>query len=119
MQQLGQLGNQTPRHQGAAVLWNQQRFQQQPRIPPFLPQGPSTSRRANQLGLHANPFATTGIVQPLPGPYPAVIQGMQRQWPAIWPSQSNVAHSTSQNQNQRTFPNTVPKASNYWYQHFK
>ena len=119
MQQLGQLGNQTSMHQGAGVLWNQQRFQQQQSIPPFLPQVPSPSWGANQCGLPPNPFATTGIVQPLPGPYSTVIPGMQGQWPAICPSQSNVVHSTSQNQNQRSFPHTVPKASNYWYQHFK
>ena len=128
MQQLGQLANQTPMNQGAGVLWNHPRVQQQPGIPPFLPQVPPRGRPhvrpqvppwgANQCGMPPYPFATTGIVQPMPGPYP-VIQWMQGQGHPIWPSQSNVVHSTSQNQNQSAFPTTVPKASNSWYQHFK
>ena len=64
MQQLGQLWNQTPLFQGAAMLWNQPRFQQQTMNPQFGPQVPPPPWGGNQWRMPPNPFATSGIVQP-------------------------------------------------------
>ena len=82
--QIGQVHPQRPMQQGARARWNQMRIQQQPTIPPFVPQVP-------QMGQQPHPFATTGIVQPQPRPrYHTFFPRMQGLRPPLWSSQPNV-----------------------------
>ena len=120
MQQVVQLRNQTPSQRGAGMLRNQPRIYNHPIIPPLIPpQVTPLPRIGNQSEVPPHPFATTGIVQPQPGPNQTVVPLMQVQLPPIRPYQSNVRHSTPQNRYQSRFHNTFPKGSNYSNQHFK